>query len=65
VIGVMPATFSHRNGDVYVPLQRKLDPSTRGSHFLVTYARLKIRCAARPRRQGHGRVDPARVLPNE
>src|ERR671931_1274555 len=37
----MSATFSHRNGDVYVPLQRKLDPATRGSHFLVTYARLK------------------------
>jgi len=41
VIGVMPASFTHRNADVYVPLQRKLDPSTRGSHFLVTYARLK------------------------
>jgi putative ABC transport system permease protein len=41
VIGVMPPTFTHRNGDFYVPLQRKLDPSTRGSHFLVTYARLK------------------------
>jgi putative ABC transport system permease protein len=37
----MPATFSHRNGDVYVPLQRQLDPSTRGNHFLVTYARLR------------------------
>ncbi len=41
VIGVMPATFVHRNADVYIPQQRKLDPSTRGSHFLVTYARLK------------------------
>ena len=41
VIGVMPATFTHRNGDFYVPLQRKLDPSTRGNHFLGTYARLK------------------------
>jgi putative ABC transport system permease protein len=41
VIGVMPATFTHRNGDFYVPLQRKLDPATRGSHFLATYARLK------------------------
>ena len=40
VIGVMPATFTHRNGDFYVPLQRKLDPSTRGNHFLATYARL-------------------------
>src|SRR5688572_3555854 len=25
VIGVMPATFTHRNGDFFVPLQRKLD----------------------------------------
>ncbi len=41
VIGVMPVTFTHWNGDFYVPLQRKLDPATRGSHFLVTYARLK------------------------
>src|SRR5262245_26712187 len=41
VIGVMPATFTHRNGEFYVPLQRKLDPTTRGSHFLSTYARLK------------------------
>ena len=41
VIGVMPATFTHRGGDFYVPLQRKLDPSTRGSHFLATYARLQ------------------------
>ncbi len=41
VIGVMPRTFTHRSGDFYVPLQRKLDPGTRGSHFLSTYARLK------------------------
>jgi predicted permease len=41
VIGVMPAGFAHRRADVFVPLQRKLDPATRGSHFLVTYARLK------------------------
>ena len=41
VIGVMPPTFTHRNGDFYVPLQRKLDPATRGNHFLATYARLK------------------------
>ena len=37
----MPASFTHRRADVFVPLQRKLDPATRGSHFLVTYARLK------------------------
>ena len=41
VIGVMPSTFSHRRAQFYVPLQRKLDPATRGNHFLPTYARLK------------------------
>ena len=40
VIGVMPPAFTHRGGDFYVPLQRKLDPATRGNHFLATYARL-------------------------
>ncbi len=41
VIGVMPPAFVHRNADFFVPLARKLDPATRRSHFLVTYARLK------------------------
>jgi putative ABC transport system permease protein len=41
VIGVMPEGFAHRRGQFFVPLQRKLEPSTRGNHFLVTYARLK------------------------
>ena len=41
VIGVMPDGFVHRGADVFVPLQRTLDPATRGSHFLSTYARLK------------------------
>jgi predicted permease len=41
VIGVMPAGFAHRRAQFFVPLQRKLDPATRGNHFLVTYARLK------------------------
>ena len=49
VIGVMPETFTHRNADVFVPLQRKLDPSTRGNHFLATYARLQAGRAARSR----------------
>src|SRR5262249_23968404 len=40
VIGVMPASFALRHAEVFVPLQRKLDPSTRGTHFLTTYARL-------------------------
>ena len=37
----MPESFTHRNADVYVPLARKLDPATRRSHFLTTFARLK------------------------
>jgi putative ABC transport system permease protein len=40
VIGVMPPGFAFQRADVYVPLQRKLDPATRGSHFLQTFARL-------------------------
>src|SRR5206468_740041 len=30
-----------RGAHVLMPLQRKLDPATRGSHFLTTFARLK------------------------
>jgi predicted permease len=41
VIGIMPEGFSLRAADVYVPLQRRLDPATRGSHFLQVFARLK------------------------
>jgi putative ABC transport system permease protein len=41
VIGVMPAGFSHGRADLFVPLQHKLDPTTRGTHFLAVYARLK------------------------
>jgi putative ABC transport system permease protein len=41
VIGVMPDGFTHRRADVFVPMQRKLDPTTRGNHFLATWARLK------------------------
>jgi putative ABC transport system permease protein len=41
VIGVMPADFTHRRGDVFVPVQRKLDEANRGNHFLAAYARLK------------------------
>ena len=41
VIGVMPSTFAHRRADLFAPLALALDPSTRGSHFLVTYARMK------------------------
>jgi len=41
VIGVMPARFSHRRAELFIPVQRKFDPSNRGSHFLATYGRLK------------------------
>ncbi len=41
VIGIMPEGFSLRAAQVYVPLQRPLDPSTRGAHFLQVFARLK------------------------
>ena len=41
VIGVMPQGFAHRRADVFVPIQRTVDPSKRGNHFLATYARLK------------------------
>lgn len=41
IIGIMPADFSLRRTDVILPLARALDPATRGSHFLTTYARLK------------------------
>jgi len=41
VIGVLPPTFAHRRSQIFIPLQRKLDPTTRGNHFLPVYARLK------------------------
>jgi putative ABC transport system permease protein len=41
VIGVMPEGFAFRNALLYVPLAMQLDPGTRGTHFLLTYARLK------------------------
>jgi putative ABC transport system permease protein len=41
IVGVMPEAFSHRAADLFVPLQRKLDPATRGNHFLSVYARLR------------------------
>ncbi len=41
VIGVMPEGFTHRRGEMFIPLQQKLDPATRGTHFLSTYARVK------------------------
>ena len=41
IIGIMPERFAFRNAEAFVPLQRKLDPATRGSHFLQTVARLK------------------------
>jgi predicted permease len=41
VIGVLPASFTYARSELFVPLQRKLDPSTRGNHFLPVFARMK------------------------
>jgi predicted permease len=41
VIGIMPPDFQHRSAEAFVPLAMALDPARRGSHFLVTYARMK------------------------
>jgi putative ABC transport system permease protein len=41
VIGILPAEFQHRRAELYLPVQRAYTPANRGSHFLVTYARLK------------------------
>jgi putative ABC transport system permease protein len=41
VIGAMPASFTQGQTELFVPLQHKLDPSTRGNHFLAVFARLK------------------------
>jgi len=41
VIGIMPADFQHRRAELFLPVQRAYTPANRGSHFLVTYARLK------------------------
>jgi predicted permease len=41
VVGVMPESFAHRRAEIFLPLQRVLDPSTRGNHFLLTYGRMK------------------------
>ena len=58
VIGVMPEEFAYRGGDVFVPFQRKLDPVTRGNHFMLVYARLRDdvtleRAANEMRETGH------------
>lgn len=41
VIGIAPRDFANSRTDLFVPLQMKLDPTTRGNHFLPVYARLK------------------------
>ena len=41
VVGVMPESFSFRTGQIFVPVAQELDPASRGSHWLLTYARLK------------------------
>ncbi|HEX5476217.1 MAG TPA: ABC transporter permease [Vicinamibacterales bacterium] len=40
IIGVMPKGFAYSNAELFLPLARALDPSTRGNHFLNVYARL-------------------------
>lgn len=40
IIGVMPEGFAFRGGLLFVPVQRRLDPATRGSHFMQVHARL-------------------------
>ena len=41
IIGVMPAVFTHRRAEIFIPVQRAFDPSQRGNHFLQTYGRLE------------------------
>lgn len=41
VIGVMPALFTHRRAEIFLPVARAFNAGNRGSHFLATYARLK------------------------
>ncbi len=41
VIGVMPESFQHRRGEIFMPVQRAYTAGNRGSHFLATYARLR------------------------
>ena len=58
IIGVMPEGFAYRGGDVFVPFQRALDPTTRGNHFMLVYARLRDdvtleRAANEMRETGH------------
>jgi putative ABC transport system permease protein len=58
VIGVMPEIFSFKKAQLFIPLRMKLDPSTRNSHFLTVYARLKKgvtleRAATEMRALGH------------
>lgn len=41
IVGIMPETFTLRSAELVVPLAQAVDPATRGSHFLFTFARLK------------------------
>ena len=41
VIGVMPEGFAFRGALLFVPVAQQVNPAQRGSHFLLTYARLK------------------------
>jgi putative ABC transport system permease protein len=41
VVGVLGPEFTHRRADLFVPVARQFSAGQRGSHFLLTYARLK------------------------
>jgi putative ABC transport system permease protein len=41
VVGVMAPDFAHRRSELFVPVARQFSAGNRGSHFLLTYARLK------------------------
>jgi putative ABC transport system permease protein len=41
IVGVLPESFQHRRGELFMPVQRQYTDGNRGSHFLATYARLK------------------------
>ena len=40
ILGVMPEGFAHRNAELFVPLQRPVNPADR-AHFLSIFARLE------------------------
>ena len=41
IVGVLGPDFAHRRADLFLPVARQFSAGNRGSHFLLTYARLK------------------------